>query len=558
MSNSTLEVIPLGGLGEFGMNMMALRCAGDIIVIDAGILFPGSEHLGVDVIVPDLAFLADHRHELRGLVLTHGHEDHIGATPYVLSQLNPPIYCTAFTEALVRRRLEEHSLPEPPAFNRVTAGDKVKLGCFEIHFIHVTHSTIDCVALAIETPLGTVIHSADFKIDQTPIAGPLFDFHTFAEYGKKGVLLMLSDSTNADRPGFTPSERTVRPALDDVFSRAEESIFLTCFSSSTHRVQQVIDLSVEHGRQVALVGRSLASSSELAHELGRLHIPNGTLVRPQDLHKIPRDERTVLISGSQGEPLSSLARASVGNHKHAVIEQDDVVIMSARIIPGNERPIYRLVDHLCRRGAQVYYGDHNPPLHVSGHASQEELKLLLSLVRPRYFAPVHGEYRQLSAHARLASQINDPNLEETFILQSGQPLVIDENGARRGEEVPVGRVLIDAGTGDEIIEEMVVRDRRRISEFGVIVPIVSIDRQSGKVDQGPEIVSRGYVVSEGGAEILEEARGIVLQTVQTSSLEEIADLGVMEEKVRADLRHYLARKTSRQSRPLIVPVILES
>jgi ribonuclease J len=544
-------------LGEFGMNMMALRCRGDIIVIDAGVLFPGHEMLGVDVIVPELEWLVERRSELRGLICTHGHEDHIGAVPYFLSELNAPLYSTAFTEALIRRRLEERTLPEKPDLRRMRAGERFQLGCFSVLPIHVTHSTVDCVALAIETPLGTVIHTADFKIDQSPVDGKLFDLHTFAEYGKKGVLLLLADSTNVDRPGFTPSERAVWPAFEDLFASCPNALFFSCFSSATHRVQQIIDLSVQFGRKVALVGRSLTTASELAHELGLLRIPDGTLVRPQDLYKVPRAKQTVIVSGTQGEPLSSMARVSVGQHKYAVIEEGDSVVMSARMIPGNETAIYRMIDHLCRRGAEVHHGSHTPPWHVSGHAYQEELKIILNLVRPKYFVPVHGEYRQLSGHARLAAPLRDAGLEETFVLQTGETLIIDEYGARRGGEVPVGRVFIDLGTGDEIVEDMIIKDRRRISEFGVIVPIVSIDSRTGRIESGPEIISRGYAAADE-EELLEEGRELVEGVFESSTREEIADLGVMEEKIRSEIRRYLTRKTSRANRPLIIPVILET
>lgn len=558
MPDTRLEVIPLGGLGEFGMNMMALRCQGDMIVIDAGILFPGAELHGVDVIVPDLTFLRDHQDEFRAMICTHGHEDHIGATPYVLSELNPPIYSTPFTELLIRRKIREHKLPEKPDLRRVSPGETVRIGCFEVEFIQVTHSTVDCVALAITTPLGVIIHTADFKIDQTPVQGPLFDLHTFAKYGEKGVLLLLSDSTNVSRAGFTPSERTVRPGFEEIFSRSENSIFFSCFSSATHRVQQILDLAYEYERKVAMIGRSLTTASEIAQELGHLRVPPDTLIRPQDMDRVPRQDRVMLVSGSQGEPLSSMARASVGKHRLAVIEEGDDVVLSARMIPGNEKPIYRMIDHLCRRGADVHYGQQNPPLHVSGHAAAEELKLILNLVRPRYFMPVHGEYRQLSQHARLAAPLKDQGLEKTFILTSGETLVLDEDGARRGEEVPVGRVLIDTGTGDEIVEEMVIHDRSSLSKFGVILPIVSIDRQTGKMSADPEIVSRGFAVSEDAEEMLDGARDVVAKTVSGSSREEIEDLGLMEEKIRDDLKRYVSRKTSRSSRPLIAPVVLET
>ncbi len=541
------------------MNMMALRCQGDIIVIDAGILFPGHDLLGVDVIVPDLTWLIDHEDEFRGLILSHAHEDHIGAVPYVLSELNPPVYATAFTEAMLRRKFDDHDLEDEPDIRRMEAGKKFQLGCFTIDPIQVTHSTVQCLALAIETPLGVVIDTADFKIDQTPVDGKLFDLQKFAEYGRKGVLLLLSDSTNVDRPGFTPSEQAVFPAFEDIFSRAENRIVFSCFSSSTHRIQQIIDLSVEYERKVALIGRSLTSASEIAHDLGLLRIPDGTMVRPQDLPKIPREEQTAIVAGSQGEPLSSMSRAAVGQHRHAVIDEDDIVVLSARMIPGNEKPIFRMIDHLCRRGADVRYGQQALPIHVSGHAYQEELRIILNLVRPKYFMPVHGEYRQLSQHARLATPMRDNGLEETFILSPGESLILDEYGARKNpEEIPVGRVLIDTGTGDEIVGDMVIRDRRHISEFGVIIPIVAIDRQTGKIDSGPEIISRGFVFSEESEISIDGARRVVQKTVDSSSREEIGDMGLMEEKVRSDLRRYVSRRTSRQHRPLIVPVILET
>ena len=555
MSDQKLQIIPLGGLGEFGMNMLAMRCGDDIIVVDAGMLFPGSELLGVDFVVPDISYLLDNREHLRGLVVTHGHEDHIGAVPYVLSQLEVPVYTTGFAEALIRRRLKEHDLEHEPAIHVVRPQEKITLGCFEIEFIHVTHSIANAVALAIGTPLGTVIHSADFKIDQTPIDETPFDLHAFAEYGRRGVLLLLSDSTNAEWQGFTPSERAVRPRLEELFAHAPNTLFFTCFSSSTHRVQQIIDLSAEAGRKVALVGRSMVTTSELAHQLGLLDIPDGLLLRPGDLMKIPRSERTVIISGTQGEPLSAMSRAAVGKHRQATIEEGDTVVLSARLIPGNEKAIFRMIDHVCQRGAEVVYGEMNPPLHVSGHGRQEELKLVLNLVRPKYFVPIHGEYRQLSGHLRLAQHLRSFGLEDSFLLQSGDVLEIDSQGARKADRVTVGRVCIDSGTGDEILEELVIRDRRHLSEFGVVVPIVAINRHSGQLESPPEILFRGFVVPEDSSQLLDGARDVISRTIETSSEEEKTDWGVMEEKIRIDLRRYISRETS--SRPLIAPVILE-
>lgn len=553
-----MQVIPLGGLGEFGMNMLALRCGDDIIVIDAGILFPGAELLGVDIVVPDITYLLDNREHLRGLVVTHCHEDHMGAVPYLLSQLNLPIYATGFTQAMIGRRLKEYDLAETPSIHEVKPKDRVTLGCFTVEFVHVTHSTVDAVALAIETPAGVVIHTGDFKIDPTPVDNKLFDLHTFAEYGKRGVLLLMSDSTNVDRDGFTPSERAVRPALEDIFTRSKNGLFFTCFSSATHRVQQIVDMSVEFGRRVALIGRSLATASELAHDLGFLDVPDGTLVRPQDLERMRPSDCTVIISGSQGEPLSSLSQAAVGKQRFATIEAGDTVVMSARLIPGNEKRVFRMVDHLYRRGAKVLYGNQTPPLHVSGHGSRGELQLMLNLLRPRFFVPLHGEYRQLSQHAALAEPMRAAGVEEAFILQSGDVLELGEDGARRLDPVPVGRVCIDAGTGDEILEEMVIRDRRHLSEHGVIVPIIALNSHTGELESGPEIVTRGFVVRENGSELIDGARAVIIKTLEGSSGEEKTDWSVMEEKIRTDLRRYLNRVTSRQSRPLILPVILET
>ncbi len=538
------------------MNMLALRCDDDIVVIDAGLMFPGGELLGVDIVVPDITYLLENREHVRGLVLTHCHEDHIGAVPYVLSQLDLPIYTTRFAKAMVERRLKEYEFENPPLLRAFAPKERITLGCFEIEFIHVTHSTVDTAALAIHTPLGIVIHTADFKIDPTPIDNKQFDLHTLAEYGQRGVLLLLSDSTNVEREGFTPSERVVRPRLEDLFENAKGSVFVSCFSSSTHRIQQIVDLSAQQGRKMAMIGRSMQSASEIAHELGLLHIPNSMLVKPQDLERLPRSQRTVLIAGSQGEPLSSLSRAALGKHRHAMIEAGDSVILSSRLIPGNEKAISRMIDHLYKRGAEVSYGDMNPPIHVSGHASQEELKLMLNLTRPKYFVPVHGEYRQLSRHIQLAEHLRGSGLEGSFLLQSGDVLEIDSQGARRLEPVPVGRICIDLGTGDEIVEEMVIRDRRHLSEFGIIVPIIALNRRTGELEGGPEIVTRGFVVPEDDSRLLEGARERIAKTVESSSAEEKADWGVMEEKIRADLRRYIARETS--SRPLILPVILET
>ncbi len=555
MADNKLSVIPLGGLGEFGMNIMALRYGDDIIVLDAGMMFPDDELLGVDIVTPDLTYLVDNRSHVRALILTHGHEDHIGAVPFFLAELNVPIYGTAFTLALVERRLDEHDLEEKPKLNIVKPKQIVEIGPFKIEFINVTHSIVSAVALAVTTPLGVVMHTGDFKVDPTPIDNELFDLHTFADYGKRGVLLLLSDSTNVDRPGYTESERAVRPRLEDIFNRAERRVVLSCFSSSVHRLQTIIDLSREFKRKVAFIGRSMTSVSEIAHSLGLLSIPDGVLVRPQDAMSLPASKVTLIVSGTQGEPMSSLSRVAVDNHKHVSVEQGDVVALSSRIIPGNEKSIFRMIDHLARRGADVIYGNMNPPLHVSGHASAEELRLILNLVRPRFFVPIHGEYRQMAKHARLAEHLKSAGLEESFVLETGDTLVIDGRGARRGPQVTVGRVCIDSGTIDEVVEDIVIRDRKHLSEDGIVLPIIAINKHTGRSETLPEIVSRGFSSAEDGSDLMMAARQVVAKTLESSSLEEMTDWGVMKEKVRADLKRYIVKHTSR--RPLIMPVILE-
>ncbi|MGA3028260.1 MAG: ribonuclease J [Bryobacteraceae bacterium] len=556
MTDRKLRIIPLGGLGEFGMNCMAMQFGDDIIVIDAGMMFPEAELLGVDVVTPDFTFLEQNRERVRALVLTHGHEDHIGAVPFLISELDIPVYGTAFTLALVERRLEEHELLDRVKFHRVKPGERIEIGPFAIEFIHVTHSIVSAVMLAITTPLGVVIHTGDFKVDPTPVDNVPFDLHTLAAYGQRGILLLMSDSTNVDRPGYTESERAVQPRLEDIFNRAERRLVISCFSSSIHRLQGVLDLAAEYGRKVALLGRSMLTATEIAHNLGLLHIPDNILLRPQDIMQAAPSKVTVLVSGTQGEPMSALSRVAVDNHKNLTVEPEDTVVLSARIIPGNEKAIYRMINHLAKRGAEVIYGTMNPPVHVSGHGSAEELKLVLNLVRPRYFMPIHGEYRQLARHASLAQHLRGAGLEQTFILETGDTLEIDKMGARRGEKVTVGRVCIDSGSLDDVVEDLVIRDRRHLSEDGFVIPIIAINKHSGRSETLPEIVSRGFVsFEEEGSGLLQEARQVVARTLETSTEEERTDWGVMKEKIRADLKRFLNKQTSR--RPLITPVILE-
>jgi ribonuclease J len=555
MSEKKLQVIPLGGLGEFGMNCMALRYGDDIIVVDAGMMFPDTELMGVDIVTPDFAYLEQNAAHVRGLVLTHGHEDHIGGIPFLLAQISIPVYGTAFTLALVERRLEEHEMLDEAKLNIIKPGDKLVLGPFSIEFIHVTHSIVSSVALAITTPLGVIIHTGDFKVDPTPTDNKLFDLHTLAEYGKRGVLLLLSDSTNVDRPGYTESERAVGPRLEDLFIRSPRRLVISCFSSSIHRLQQILDFAAEYGRKVAFLGRSMMNTTETAHDLGLLTVPNGVLLRPQDIMQVAPSKVVAVVSGTQGEPMSAMSRVAMDNHKSLSIEPGDTVALSARIIPGNEKAIYRMINHVSRRGADVVYGTMNPPIHVSGHGSAEELRLVLNLVRPRFFVPIHGEYRQMASHAKLAQHLSHLGLEDTFLLESGDTLEIDGKGARKGQPVPVGRVCIDSGTIDEVVHEFVIRDRRHLSEDGFVLPIVAISKRTGRHEGLPEIVSRGFMSMEESSNVLLEARKVVMKTLEGSTAEERGDLGVMQEKIRADLKRYLSKQTSR--RPLIMPVILE-
>src|SRR5580693_2235595 len=403
MNSKKLQIIPLGGLGEFGMNCLAIRWQDDIIVIDGGLMFPESELLGVDIVVPDITYLIENKQHVRAIILTHGHEDHIGGLPWILSELKVPVYATEFTLAYVEGKLEEHQLLDETELVEITPKEKFTIGPFTIEPIRVTHSLVDCVALAVETPVGIVIHTGDFKIDLSPPDGKPFDLHTFAEYGKRGVLALLQDSTNVERSGYTPSEWAVKPRLDEIFSRTKKKLFFSCFSSSIYRIRIALELARAHGRKVAVIGRSMNESTEIAQDLGYLEIPPGLVIHPGQMKDFPPEKLLVMISGTQGEPMSALSRAAVDTHKQARIDPGDTVVLSSRVIPGNEKAIYRVVDHLFRRQAHVIYEDGSfPPIHVSGHGSQEELKLIINLVKPKYFIPILGEYRQLKLHAEMA------------------------------------------------------------------------------------------------------------------------------------------------------------
>lgn len=536
------------------MNMMAFEYDDHLIVVDCGVMFPDAELLGVDIVIPDITYLREHRNRIRAILLTHGHEDHIGGLPYVLDEIDAPVYGTPFTLALVRSKLAEHGMADGIDLREMGPGAPFDVGPFHVEFIHLTHSIIDSGALALTTPVGTVIHTGDFKFDPTPTDGRTSDLHKLAEYGSRGVLALFSDSTNVERPGMTPSERGVRERFAEIMSEAKGRLLISCFSTSLHRMQIVADLAHEHHRRLCFIGRSMHRNSEIALEMGRLRVPPGLLIAPEDVRKLPRQQVVLVVAGSQGEPMSALARVAVDSHRWATVEPGDEVVLSARIIPGNEKSIFRMMDHLYRRGAHVHYSDGSqPPVHVSGHGSVEELRLMLNLVRPKYFVPVHGEYRQLARHKEVAQELSAVS-GEVFLLESGEVLELDSSGARRAGKVQVGRVYIDVGTLDEV-GELILSERRKISEDGIVIPILAINKHTGRVETPPEIVSRGFVPLDEATYLVESARDVVLATVEKSNLEEVGDWGVIKDKIRSALRKHFDKETGK--RPMILPVILE-
>ena len=545
-----LEVVPLGGLGEFGMNMLALSWADTTIVVDAGVMFPDPEMLGVDRIIPDLTYLQQKR--ASALVLTHGHEDHIGAVPHVLPYVDGPVYGTPFTLALVEPKLAEHGLAHE--LKTVRPRDRVTVGPFEIEFIRVTHSIPDCVALAIHTPAGVVVHTGDFKIDQTPIDGQHFDLHRFAELGSQGVLALFADSTNIDRRGYTGSETEVIEAFEEIFTSASGRIVVAAFASSIYRMQILVDLAAQFDRKVAFVGRGMMENSKIAQRLGYLKIPGGVQIADSEVGLFPARDVLVLATGSQGEPMAALSRIAIDDHRYVKVQDDDTVVISARAIPGNEKAIGRVINHLSRRGADVIH-EGIKHVHVSGHGSEEELKLVLSLVKPRYFVPVHGEYRQLAQHARIARKVfagRDPH-PETLLIENGDILQITGDSAKVVGKAPAGRVLIDGTRTGEVGGE-VLRDRRHLAEDGLVVPVVAINRQTGMLEGVPDIITRGFVM-ENSQELLADGARVLSDVMEQSSLEERTDPGLIKEKLRVELRRFFRKRSGR--RPFVLPVIME-
>jgi len=551
-TRQTLQIIPLGGLGEFGLNCTVLRSGRDLIVIDAGLMFPEEQVLGVNIVIPDFSYLIAHAKEVRGIILTHGHEDHVGAVPYLFDKVRVPIYGSDFTLGLAARKLREHDLPHARHLKRVRPGGRVRLGPFLVRFVQVTHSIPGTLSLAIDTPAGLVIHTADFKMDQTPVDDRKFDFQSFTACGERGVLALLSDSTNAEVDGFTPSERRVGEGIEAVFRRAPARIVFSTFSSNVHRLQQVFDAAVAHHRKVALLGTSLTSTAEVASDLGYLRIPPGTLIEPREARRHPPHRLVVVAAGSQGEPMSALSRIAVADHRDLSLEAGDLVLISARAIPGNEKPINRVINHLYRRGAEVVFGG-RLPYHVSGHAGREELRIMLTMTRPRYFIPIHGEIRQLYSHARLAESTGLPR-DRILLAESGDVIELTRRQGRLSGRVSVGRVFID-GTLEEV-DEIVVRDRRHISSGGVVLAIVAIDKQTGSLIGQPEIVSRGFVFEQTRAGLLREAAAVVRATVLAASPEERADRGVIKMLIQRDLKRFFRKRLDR--RPMIIPAIIET
>ncbi len=549
---SGLRIIPLGGLGEIGLNMTVYESGEDIIIIDCGLMFPEPSMLGIDLVIPDISYLRDRIDRIRGIFLTHGHEDHIGALPYVLQDMNPPIIGTALTLGFVREKLKEYDLDTQVDLRIAKPRDTITLGAFTVELIRVTHSIVDGCGFAIRSPEGVVIHTGDFKLDQTPVDGELTDLSTLARYGEEGVLALLSDSTNIEREGFTLSERLVGEAFDEIFPLCPGRIIVAAFSSNIHRVQQVVDAAARCGRKVLLNGRSMLANVQIARELGYLNIPDAILMDLKELPRLPKEEVCMITTGSQGEPMSALTRIAMDDHKQIRLEKGDTVILSSRFIPGNEKTISDLINHLYRRGAEVYH-EKVSEVHVSGHASQEELKLMINLVRPRFFVPIHGEYRHLVKHLQLARKVGID--EERCILAVNGDIISFAGGvgAITGA-AESGRVFVDGkGIGD--VGEIVLKDRRHLSEDGMVVVIIAINQANGEIIYGPDIVSRGFVFEDESQEYLDETRKIVLDTLAGVNLEVMADLNEVKMEVRRILRRFFNKTIER--RPVILPLILE-
>ena len=548
-----LRIIPLGGIGEIGKNMTVVEYNEEMIVIDCGLGFPEEDMPGIDLVIPDITYLESNKERLKGVFLTHGHEDHIGGLPYLLRTLNPPVYGTPLTIGILKNKLEEHTLPKKPNLKTVKAGDRIKAGSFEVEFIHVNHSIADACALAIRTPLGTLVHTGDFKLDPSPIEGEMMDLVRLGEIGREGVLLLMCESTNAERPGHTPSEKKVGASLEYIFSTHQRKrIVIATFSSNVHRVQQIIDASARHGRKVAVTGRSMINIVRAAIELGYMKVPAGVLIDVGDIRRYKPSELTIVTTGSQGEPMSALYRMTFSDHAQVTLDANDLVVLSASAIPGNERLVGRIINELSRREVEVLH-DAVVEVHVSGHACQEELKLMQALTKPKYFMPVHGESRHLAANRDLARFMGMKE-KNIFISEIGKVLEIDEKGARWGGTVPAGKVLVDGyGVGD--VGEIVLRDRLHLSQDGLIVVVAPVDADMGMLLSGPDVVSRGFVYERESEDLIEEIRQVAADSIASVLRRKKVDRMQLKKKLRDDLTKFLYGKTKRK--PMILPVIMD-
>ena len=548
-----IHIYPLGGLGEVGKNMTVYECNGDMIIVDCGLVFPDSEMYGVDMVIPDFTFVVQNKDKIKGLLITHGHEDHIGSIPYLLQKFDLPIYGTRLTCGLIRNKLEEFGLAGKTKFVEITPKQKIKLGCFTVEPIHVNHSIPDSVAFAIDSPAGTIIQTGDFKIDYTPLACGVTDLTTLSEYGQKGVLALLSDSTNAERPGFTATEQKVAAGVRNLFARARNKrIIIATFASNIYRVQQIIDLAVEDGRKVAFSGRSMVNNTAMAQELGYMHIPEGTLISVDELNQYPPEQVVLITTGSQGEPLSALSRMASCSHRQVRVGPGDFIIISANPIPGNEKSVTKIVNGLLLLGAEVIY-ESMYDVHVSGHACQEEQKLMLTLTRPKYFLPVHGEYKQLKKHALTAASLGIPT-SNILIAENGSNVILSRDEIKLGEPVTAGAVMVDGlGVGD--VGNVVLRDRHHLSEDGIIIVTAAVDGSTGQLLSGPDLVSRGFVYVRESEELMDGARVQVEMALDRSMADNMHDWASVKSRVREALSSYIYRKTKRS--PMILPILME-
>ncbi len=549
-NTSKLKIIPLGGLEQIGMNITAFEYEDSIVVVDCGLSFPADDMLGIDLVIPDITYLKNNQDKVKGFVITHGHEDHIGALPYVLKEMNVPVYATKLTMGIIENKLTEHNLMNHVRRKVVKFGQNINLGCFRIEFIKTNHSIVDAAALAIYSPAGIVVHTGDFKVDYTPVYGDAIDLQRFAELGKKGVLALMCDSTNAERPGFTPSEKKLGPVFDALFEEHKKTrIIIATFASNVDRVQQIINSADKFGRKVVVEGRSMVNIMETASSLKRINVPENTLIDIERLKNYPKDKTVIITTGSQGESMAALSRMANGMHKKISIMKGDTVIFSSNPIPGNEKAVTRVINELFKKGADVIFQD----THVSGHACQEEIKLIYTLTKPKYAIPVHGEYKHLMAQAKLAMELGIDK-EDVFILQSGDVLALDEESATVTGKVPVGTVLVDGlGVGD--VGNVVLRDRQHLAEDGILIVVMSLDGASGELLAGPDIVSRGFVYVKESDELLEEARKLIEKAVLGCLKKNITDWGKIKSTIKDTLGEFVWKKTKR--RPMILPIIME-